>query len=87
MEILKKHFEKLLLGVVLLGLVVGAAFLPLMIASERQSLRDMAQAELRRTPGELPKLDLSKSEQLLARLQAALKLDFSSSHKVFNPVV
>jgi len=87
MEILKKHFEKILLGVVLLGLVVGAAFLPLMIASERQSLRDMAQAELKRKPGELPKLDLSKSEQLLARLQTALRLDFSSSHKVFNPVV
>jgi hypothetical protein len=87
MEALKKHYEKVLLGVVLLGLVVGAAFLPLMIASERQSLRDMAEAELTRKPKELDPLDLSKSQQLLARLQAALRLDFSSSHKVFNPVV
>ena len=87
MEILKKHYEKVLLGLVLLGLVVSAAFLPLMIASERQSLREMAQAELTRKPDPLPPLELSKSEQLLARLQTALRLDFSSSHKVFNPVV
>lgn len=86
MEILKKHYEKVLLGLVLLGLVVSAAFLPLMIASERQSLRDMAQAEFAKKPAELPRLDLSKSEQFLTRLQAALSLNFSSSHKVFNPV-
>jgi hypothetical protein len=87
MEILKKHFEKVLLGVVLLGLVVGAAFLPLMIASERQSLRDMAQEGLTKKHKELDPLDLSKSQQMIARLQAAMRLDFSSSHKVFNPVV
>ena len=86
MEILKKHYEKVLLGLVLLGLVVGAAFLPLMIASERQSLRDMAQRELTQKRNPLPPLEISKSEQLLARLQAALRLDFSSTHKVFNPV-
>jgi len=87
MEILKKHYEKVLLGLVLLGLVVGAAFLPLMIASERQSLRDMALAELARRPAELPPLDLSKAEQLLARAQNPLRLDFSSAHKVFNPAL
>lgn len=87
MEILKKHYEKVLLGVVLLGLVVGAAFLPFMIASERQALRDMAQAQLTGKRSELPPLETAKIEQTLSRLQAALQLDFSSSHKVFNPVV
>jgi hypothetical protein len=87
MELLKKHYEKVLLGVVLLGLVVSAAFLPLMISSERQSLRDMAEAEFTRTPKPLPPLDLAKAELLLARLQASLNLDFSTTHKLFNPVV
>ncbi len=87
MEILKKHYEKIVLGLVLLGLVVGAAFLPIMIGSERQALADMAQQELTRTPKVLPPLDISKSEQILARLQTSLNLDFSTSHKLFNPVV
>jgi hypothetical protein len=87
MELLKKHYEKVLLGVVLLGLVVSAAFLPLMISGERQTLRDMAEAELTRKPGELPPLDVRPTEQLLTRLQSKLNLDFSTSHKLFNPVV
>lgn len=87
MDLLKKHYEKVLLGVVLLGLVVTAAFLPLMISSERESLRAMAEEETKRTPKELPPIDLSQPEQLLTRLQAALGLDFSTTHKLFNPVV
>ena len=87
MELLKKHYEKVVLGVVLLGLVVTAAFLPLMIASERESLRIMAEAELARRPKELPPLDLSEPEKLLGRLQTTLNLDLSTTHKLFNPVV
>ena len=43
MEFLKKHYEKVLLGVVLVGLTVGAASLPLMISGERQREIDPAQ--------------------------------------------
>ena len=41
MDFLKKHYEKVLLGVVLLGLAVAVAFLPFKIASEKQKLEDM----------------------------------------------
>ena len=87
MELLKKHYEKILLGVVLLGLVVSAAFLPIMIGSEREALQAMAEAELTRRPKELPPLDLARPEQLLARSRTALSLDFATTHKLFNPVV
>lgn len=87
MDFLKKHYEKVLLGVVLLGLVVSAGFLPLMISGEREALRAMAEAELTRRPKALPPLELAKAEQLLARSQVALNLDFATSHKLFNPVV
>ena len=39
MDFLKKHYEKVLLGVVLLGLAAGAVFLILMIPNERAALR------------------------------------------------
>jgi hypothetical protein len=87
MDLLKKHYEKVLLGVVLLGLVVTAAFLPLMISKETGDLRAMADAIINRPVKPLPALDLSKPEQLLARLQATLNLDFATTHKLFNPVV
>ena len=40
MDFLKKHYEKVLLGVVLLGLAVAVAFLPFKIASDKQALED-----------------------------------------------
>lgn len=86
MELLKKHYEKIILGVVLLVLVVTAAFLPVIISKETDELRAMADAEFSRTPKELPPLELGPREALLARVQTPLVLDFSANHKVFNPV-
>ena len=42
MDFLKKHYEKILLGVVLLGMAVALALLPFKIGSEKQKLDDMA---------------------------------------------
>ena len=39
MDLLKKHYEKIILGGVLLMLALGAAWLPLKIGSERDELR------------------------------------------------
>ena len=41
MDFLKKHYEKVMLGVVLLGLAVAVAVLPFMIASEKEKLEEM----------------------------------------------
>jgi hypothetical protein len=86
MDLLKKHYEKVLLGVVLLGLVVCAAFLPLMITGERKSLEEMAEKIINRQPKPLPPLDLAKQEALLRRMQTALTLDFKETNKLFNSV-
>jgi len=48
MDFIKKNYEKVLMGVVLLGLVVGAASLPVMISGERASLQAAAEAEIKR---------------------------------------
>ena len=39
MDFVKKHYEKILLGFVLLGLVGALVFLPFMIASDQQKLQ------------------------------------------------
>ena len=44
MDFVKKHYEKILLGFVLLGLVVALVFLPFMIASDRDQQEQMKEA-------------------------------------------
>ena len=41
MQFLKKNYEKILLGLVLLGLVVAAAYLPFRIDDEKQALHEL----------------------------------------------
>lgn len=86
MDLLKKHYEKVLLGLVLLGLAVGAALLPWMISNERTSLRALADAEIKKPVKPLPELDLSAVNHLLQRAGAPMNLDFSTDNKLFNPV-
>ncbi len=59
MDFLKKHYEKVLLGVVLLGLAVAVAFLPFKIASEKQKLEDMRNTLINPNVKPLTNLDLT----------------------------
>jgi len=86
MDFLKKHYEKVLLGVVLLGLAVAVAFLPFKIASERQKLDDLRQ-QFRPNVKLLTNLDLSAPENLLKRVAMRADVDFSAPNRLFNPMV
>lgn len=86
MELLKKHYEKILLGIVLLGLAVGTAFLPIMIAHDRESLKEKADRIMSRKIDELHPPDLSRQNDLFKRAETPLKIDFSSGNRLFNPV-
>ena len=74
MDFVKKHYEKVLLGLVLLALTVAVGLLPLKIASERQDLDDMRSKLLHRPVKELPPVDLSRDEATLQRVQLPVKL-------------
>ena len=87
MDLLKKHYEKILLGGVLLILAVSAGLLPVMISGERDDLRSKAEAIINLPPKALPPLDLSTQEATLHQLEAGLRFDLTSSNKVFNPVL
>jgi hypothetical protein len=86
MDFVKKHYEKILLTVVLLGLVGALVFLPFMIANDQQKVRNMSEVVLNPKPAPLPALDLARETNAFARLQAPYKLDFSTTNKLFNPL-
>src|ERR1700677_2505785 len=86
MELLKKHYEKILLGVVLLGLTVGAASLQWVISNERAGLEAHSEAVLSRPVEPLPPLDISSEQATLDRTETAVKLDLSTTNQLFNPL-
>src|SRR5208337_709542 len=86
MDFVKKHYEKILLTVVLLGLVGALVFLPFMIANDQQRVKDMTQVVLSPKIAPLPALDLTRQTNAFERLQAPYNLDFSTTNRVFNPL-
>ena len=63
MDFLKKHYEKILLSVVLLGLVGALVFMPLIIPSEQQKVRDITAGHYRGRVVPLPNLDLTTANE------------------------
>jgi hypothetical protein len=86
MDFLKKHYEKVLLGVVLLGLAVAVAFLPFKIASDKQDLENKRNTLIHPKVKELTNLDLSLPDTVLKRMAAPAMVDFSAPNKLFNPM-
>lgn len=87
MDFIKKNWEKVLLGVVLVGLAVAVAFLPLKIKSEKDDLEAIRVQILNPKVKPLEPVDLAGPEALLKRSSTPLVLDFSAGHKLFNPVL
>jgi len=86
MDLIKKHYEKVLLGVVLLGLTVAVVMLPFIINKKREDLA-AKQANMVPRPKPLPPLDMTLEDTALQRVQSPIKLDFTTKHNLFNPVL
>ncbi len=86
MDFLKKHYEKILLGVVLLGLVGAMVFLPFMILHDRTMLDDTRMGIISHPVKPLPPLDLTGESNTAQRLQLPYQLDLETTNKLFNPV-
>lgn len=84
MDFLKAHYEKLILGVVLLGLAVAAWFV---------SAAPKGEDEFGQSPGAVvfeskaTPLDTSTYDVALARFNALTNLDLENQHHLFNPNV
>ncbi len=89
MQFLKKHYEKVLLSIVLLGLAAAAAALPWQVSHERDRLEEISRnltVKVKAKP--FKPLDdwLMTNKTVLARIEHPLNLDFSGTHNLFNPV-
>jgi len=85
MDFLKKHYEKILLGAVLLGLVAALVFMPFYIQSDRANMAAQLDNQVNPTVKALTNMDLTASDAAVNRQKAPYTLDLDSSNKVFNP--
>lgn len=86
MDFLKRHYEKILFGAVLLGLLVALIFLPFLINSDREEQLRNKEVIINRPVQPLPPLDLANESNAMDQLQSPYRLDFESTNRVFNPV-
>ncbi len=86
MDFIKRHYEKVLLSVVLLGMVVYAALLPGKINQEHAALKAKLDNIIQGLKKDMPPLDLSRQEAALNKLRNPTPLIISGSHNLFNPV-
>lgn len=83
MDFIKKHYEKVLLSIVLLGLAVAAALLPLKVSSIKEEIeRNIPNPR----PKELPSIDLSTNLMVIQRIQRPAPVTLANEHNLFNPV-
>jgi hypothetical protein len=87
MEFIRKNYEKIILGAVLVGLVGVLIGMWFVIMADKQQMRDMETTYIGGTPHPLPALDLSRQETALGRVKTPPELDFSTTNKLFNPVL
>ena len=86
MDLLKKHYEKILLGLVLLLGVAALGLLLFWIPSEKENLRQQRDEITKRPVKALTNLDLTISQEVVKRLGAPLDTDFGRPHYLVNPV-
>ncbi len=85
MQFLKKHYEKILLGVVLAGLIGVLVFMLFYIASDKEKMERDVTSLINPSAKALPDLDLGTNGAALMRLQMPFQLDLETGNKIFNP--
>jgi hypothetical protein len=87
MDFLKKNYEKIILVIVLLGLVAALVLLVIIIPQKQSHLEELRNGLLNPHVNPLPALDMTVENAALQRVQTPADLDFTSQHKLFNPVL
>jgi hypothetical protein len=86
MDFIKKHYEKALLGIVLLLAMAAMALLLIWIPNEKAALEEERNKIMQRPVKPLTNLDLSVSAGVMGRLSGPLGTDFGRPHNLVNPV-
>lgn len=86
MDFIKKNYEKVLLGAVLIGLGVAVAFLPLKISSTKQMLQERTATATNIRPKPLTNLDLTMPEATLKRASTPTTIALTAPNRLFSPM-
>src|SRR2546423_885824 len=88
MQFLKKHYEKILLSVVLLGLAAASAALPLLVSQVREQIDSTVKGVVKSKPKPWTPLEdyLSTNRAVVRRIEGPFKIQLSGGHNLFNPV-
>jgi hypothetical protein len=86
MDFLKQNYEKLLLGVVLLGLMGVVGYMLVVVSNEQRNLVEKTRNVTHPHVTALSNLDLTLSEQSVKRAATPVSIDFGPpGHRLFNP--
>ena len=85
MDFLKKHYEKLVLSVVLLAVAVAAFLLTVEVGNVKQTLAEQLEQKIIRKGAPLPPLNLTTNEAVAAKASGSVKVVLDGEHNTFNP--
>jgi hypothetical protein len=86
MDFVKKHYEKVILSAVLLGVVGFLIFLPFVIQHDVDEITAMGQIVTTPKVQPLPPLDLTQQAVISQRVKSPANFDFSTTNRLFNPL-
>ena len=86
MNFLKKHYEKVLLGAMLAGLIGVLVFMLFFIASDREQMDEKSKGLINPRVTDLTNLDTTILDAAMTRLQAPYNLDLETTNKLLNPL-
>jgi hypothetical protein len=86
MDLLKKHYEKILFSAVLLGLLGALIFLPFMINGDREKLEQSSSVLITPRVEPLPPLNLTEQSNAIQQIESPHRFDFETTNRLFNPV-
>ena len=86
MEFLKNHYEKIVLGLMLLLMATGAVVLVLEGGSVQERLKEYRQLVIGGDGKPPPQEDLEKLRNILTSAAKPSQADFVKVHRIFNPM-
>lgn len=84
-ELLKNHYEKIILSVILLALLAAAAYLPYRVSRNRAVIREIMETGSRAPKKSPEPVELEPYKEAIQRVGKEPQLELSGEHNVFNP--
>ena len=85
MDFIKKHYEKVILSVVLLAVAIVVFLLTVEVGTVKEELAEQLAQKTVKKGASIPALDLSTQKLVVARSSQPLKVVLDGPHNTFNP--